>query len=136
MCSCSIYLQHCHFQPRGDRTKGSHGFSNTVELHIDFNGDSCAYYQPWRIPIPAPDLFGTFLATNGTNFQLNSMTLTGELIGKGRAINVLGSSTTPPFTNITHEPCAPIPEPSTLLTFGTGLVVLAETMRRKLKVGT
>lgn len=33
-------------------------------------------------------------------------------------------------------PAAPVPEPSTLLSFGTGVLALAEMMRRRLRLGT
>jgi hypothetical protein len=83
-----------------------------------------------------PMLFGTFLATNGTNFQLNAMNLTGALIDTNGAIRFAGSPSFPPFVNIKLAPFAPtvIPEPGTWSLLATGVLAMGTMLRRKLSV--
>jgi hypothetical protein len=79
-----------------------------------------------------PKGHGTFLATNGGDFQFSALNLTGELINTRGHIQFVSNS------NMTGEPFAPppptaVPEPAaaTLLLLGTGFVVAT---RRKLRL--
>lgn len=74
-------------------------------------------------------LYGTFLATSpGARFQFSSLDLTGALINTGGHIQFVSNSsmTFVPFT-VTEEEV--IPEPSSLVLFGTGLVAFAGVFR-------
>lgn len=77
-------------------------------------------------------LFGTFLATNGGSFQFSSLNLTGALINTAGHIQFVSNS------KLTFDPFRPpssevIPEPTSLLLLGTGLVVGAGVLRRSSK---
>ena len=75
--------------------------------------------------------FGTFLAVNGCNFQFSNLGLTGQLINVGGHIQMVSGSSINSFDPFKGEQ-AVIPEPSTLLLLGTGLLGMAGVMRRKL----
>lgn len=78
-------------------------------------------------------LYGTFLATNGGDFQFSSLNLTGALINTAGHIQFVSNSrmTIAPFIPPQTNP--EIPEPSTLLMLGTGLLGGGGLLRRKAK---
>jgi hypothetical protein len=62
---------------------------------------------------------------HGGSFSITALSWNGD----GHLAVASGSITV-------NEPSTVIPEPGTLLTFGTGVIALAGMMRRKLKLGT
>ena len=76
-------------------------------------------------------LFGTFLATDGGDFQFSSLNLTGELIDTDGHIQFVSNS------SLTGQPFAPpVPEPATatLLLLGTGLASVVGATRRRVRL--
>jgi len=77
-------------------------------------------------------LVGTFLATKpGQDFQFSSLNLNGQLINTGGHIQWVSNSRMLAFTPFLRETQEVIPEPSSLLLFGTGLIAGAGILRRK-----
>lgn len=80
-------------------------------------------------------LFGTFLATNGGDFQFSSLMLTGQLINTAGKIQWVSNSRMLAFAPFIPREETVIPEPSTMLMFGTGLFACAGALRRKIALG-
>jgi hypothetical protein len=77
--------------------------------------------------------YGTFLAVNGCDFQFSNLGLTGQLINVGGHIQMVSGSSINVFDPFigTQEI---IPEPSTFLLLGTGLMGMLGVTRRKLRL--
>jgi hypothetical protein len=61
-------------------------------------------------------LYGTFLATDGGQFQFSELDLTGALINTDGNVQLVSGQET-----LTFEPFAPTPLPAAFLLFATGL---------------
>ena len=62
-------------------------------------------------------LDGTFLATDGGNFQFSALDLTGQLINTDGHMQIVSNSEIPTFV----PPTQTVPEPGSLILFGTAL---------------
>jgi hypothetical protein len=72
-------------------------------------------------------LFGTFLATDGGDFQFSNLVLTGQLINTDGHIQLVSGS------GVTGSPLTPpVPEPGSLLLFGSGLLSIAGLSRKRI----
>jgi hypothetical protein len=72
-------------------------------------------------------LFGTFLATDGGDFQFSNLVLTGQLINTDGHIQLVSGS------GVTGSPLTPpVPEPGSLMLFGTGLLSIAGLARKRI----
>lgn len=74
-------------------------------------------------------LFGTFLATDGGQFQFSGLNLDGELINTDGNVQLVSNSSMKIFSPLT--PPTATPEPASLLLLGSGLLGLGIVVRRQ-----
>ncbi len=70
-------------------------------------------------------LYGTFLDTNGGDFQFSNLNLTGQLINTDGHMQIVSGSGVP-----NPAPFTPTPEPATFALLGSGLVAFFVVARR------
>ena len=79
-------------------------------------------------------LYGTFLAADGGNFQFSELNLTGALYNSQGGMQFVSGSTIPTFTAFTggtSNQQVSTPEPASLTVMGAGLAALGVVRRRR-----
>jgi len=103
-----------------------------------WTGGSVLVRNHANVDIFSTSLVGGTITQNGTDLTVMA-TLTPNMNGVGPAggtVTMNFESDTRSFIESGNARLNIIPEPGTLLSFGTGLVGLAGMMRRKLKLGS
>jgi hypothetical protein len=100
---------------------------NASQILWNFTGTSGNIFQTSGGDV----LYGTFLATDGGDFQFSNLDLDGQLINTDGHMQIVSGSTIP--TDAPFSPPVPVPEPMTLSLFGAGLAG-ALSMRRRRKI--
>lgn len=98
---------------------------NASRILFNFTGTSGNVFQTSG----GDTVYGTFLATDGGNFQFSNLNLTGALINTAGDVSIVSGSGIPTFTPFTPPSAVPLPGvfPSTLLLLGG--VLGASTLR-------
>jgi len=103
---------------------------NASQIIFNFTGTSGNVLQTSG----GNQLYGTFLAADGGNFQFSELNLTGALINSQGGMQFVSGSKIPTFTGFTGGTSGQqvaTPEPASLTIMGVGLAALGAVRRRR-----